>query len=201
MGRMPLATCLWPGLPQLWRTGERYGLALACGFALLLNVGLLASLAWSELFTREMRIGVWVAVAVVWCVSAVLGCRFIWRRSADDRLAIEQDEFGEAQDHYLKGDWFQTQRILGDLLRRNPRDLEARLMLATMLRHTGQLNDAAGQLDQIALLEHSRRWVLEINHEKHLLADAQRRRQRGNRTDPAEQIEPPNGDRNVRAIH
>ena len=41
MVRMPWATYLWPGLPQLWYGGLGSGLVLAVGFAVLLNALLL----------------------------------------------------------------------------------------------------------------------------------------------------------------
>ena len=47
-------------------------------------------------------------------------------------------------------------------------------MLATMLRHTGRLDEANRQLDQIELIEHSRQWELEINRERQLSADARK---------------------------
>lgn len=182
MGRTPWATYLWPGFPQVWKRGSPSAVSVAVGFAVLVNLALLGSLVWSELFTSGVRNIVWVVVAVVWVVSVVLGT--IWDRR---RPAAADDLFGGALDHYLQQDWYQAERILTQLLRHNARDLDARLMVATLYRHTGRGEEAAGELDRLARMEGSRKWELEIGRERRLLAEAA--------------TELPHGDCNVRTIH
>jgi len=172
MSRMRWAKYLWPGLAQLWNRGDGFGLAVAIGFAALLNLTLVASFIWTELFTPEVRNVSWVAVWLLWAGSAMVGYSWDgWRAST--RRSAEYDTFGEAQDHYLQGNWYQAQRTLERLLRKNPRDIDARLMLATLLRHTGRREEAAGQLDRLVQLDGSRKWELEIGRERQLLAKAQ----------------------------
>jgi cytochrome c-type biogenesis protein CcmH/NrfG len=72
----------------------------------------------------------------------------------------------------LKGDYYQAEHVLEELLRRNLRDVDARLMLATLLRHTGRLDEAAGQLDTLVRLEGASKWQWEIEQERDLLAEA-----------------------------
>ena len=72
----------------------------------------------------------------------------------------------------MKGDYYQAEHVLEGLLRRNLRDVDARLMLATLLRHTGRLDEAAGQLDTLARFEGAGKWELEMRRERELLAEA-----------------------------
>ncbi|OYV92883.1 MAG: hypothetical protein B7Z73_04250, partial [Planctomycetia bacterium 21-64-5] len=70
-----LILCLWPGLPQLWLSGAWSGLALAIGFALLLDLLLLTSLLWTEWVEHAFRFAGWTAVAVLWGISVMTGRR------------------------------------------------------------------------------------------------------------------------------
>jgi thioredoxin-like negative regulator of GroEL len=74
----------------------------------------------------------------------------------------------------LKGNWFEAERGLYRLLRENDHDLEARLLLATLFRHTKRFEEATRQLNQLARLDGAQRWALEIQREGQLLAEARR---------------------------
>jgi hypothetical protein len=45
-------------------------------------------------------------------------------------------------------------------------------MLATVMRRTGRLEEAAGQLDTLCRFEGSEKWGLEIQQERQRLAEA-----------------------------
>ena len=75
------------------------------------------------------------------------------RRTA---LTAERIRFSEALDHYLKGDNYQAEQILEGLLRRNVRDLDARLMLATLLRRDRRFDEATEHLDMLGVLRAAR---------------------------------------------
>jgi len=169
MGKMPWATYLWPGLPLVWRDGRWGALAVAVGFAALVNLALMASLLWSELFAAEVRSSVWMAVVIIWWGSAVLS----YRRDSRDSIRTEsnsaQDAYAEALDRYLQADWFESERALRRLLEENPRDLDAGLMLATLLRRTGRPGEAERELDRIDRFDGSEKWELEIRRERELL--------------------------------
>jgi thioredoxin-like negative regulator of GroEL len=112
----------------------------------------------------------WALAGLVWAGSAVYS-RF-WdhgRTEPSDRTA---DAYVEAREQYLKGNWFEAECLLSRILKRNPRDLEARLMLATLLRHTGRRDEAARQLDRLERFEGSGKWVLEISRERQQLQAA-----------------------------
>jgi hypothetical protein len=172
--RMPWVTFLWPGLPQLWIRGDWSSLAVAGAAAALLNMALLGSFGWSELIARDLRTVLWVALGVAWVGSAVVSVAWYRRQGTCDCGDSCGDAFGEALEHYLKGNWFQAQRVLAGLLRQNARDLDARLMLATLLRHTGRLEEATGELDLLTQFEGADKWALEIRRERDLLAEARK---------------------------
>jgi hypothetical protein len=172
MRRMPWCFYLWPGLPQMWLYGTWSGLAVALGAAALLDVLLLVSFGWTELIGSGIRNIMWPTLAVAWIAAA------IWSRKECRRQAVvaspeaEEDSFHQALDHYLKGDHYQTEQILEGLLRRNVRDLDARLMLATVLRRTKRLDEASEHLDMLACFEGAEKWEQEIQAERDLLAEA-----------------------------
>jgi hypothetical protein len=171
MGRTPYLAYLWPGLPTILANGSWFGLAWAAGFAVLINLLMLASLWWPELFLSHIRSGLWLATAVFWCGATIASLRAL--RDADpEEAAAAVVTFGDATKLYLRADWFGLERILGDLLHKNPRDVEAGLMLATSWRHTGRIREASQQLDRLELLDGARRWMLEIHQERKHLAVA-----------------------------
>jgi len=178
MRRMRWATYLWPGAPQLWVYGSWPALALALLFTVLLNVALLGSFGWSELVGEEVRTALWLALGVIWVGSGGFSIA-LSRRQEDKQIDEAAAGFDVALDHYLKGNWVQAERELGLLLRNNARDLEARLMWATLLRHTGRLAEAEEQLELLTRLEGAEKWALEIQGERELLAEAGRTAQTG----------------------
>jgi hypothetical protein len=175
MRRMQWTACLWPGLPQLWTHGSWAGLALAIGAAVVLDALLLVSFGWTELIGENVRNIVWAAFGVCWVVAAGWSVRDCRRRAAAGTPDPKHDQFAEALDTYLKGDYYRTERILEGLLRRNLRDVDARLMLATLLRHTGRFEEAGKQLDTLTRFEGAGKWELELERERQLLAETQRR--------------------------
>jgi len=65
--------------------------------------------------------------------------------------------FEENLEDYLKGNWFEAERKLNVLMRRDEHDLEARLLMATLLRHTKRFDDATHQLNLLVRLEGAHR--------------------------------------------
>jgi len=171
------AGCLWPGFPHLWRRGSWAGLVVAVGFTALTNTLLLATFVFGEWMvgrTRWMVAGTW---AVVWL--------FAWWESRDlrreDSSAGDESEdafgtaeparhdapvFCEAQRRYLAGDWIATEQLLLKLLKQDARDVESRLMLATLWRHQGRDAEALRQLDRLERLEAAEKWKYEIEAQR-----------------------------------
>ncbi len=166
---------VWPGLPQMLGGAGWSSLGIAIGFALLLNLTLAATLLWGELLTAGLRMLAWGVVLVVWLGSGLISYAADRRRPASDQPPATPDTFATALGHYLKGDWFAAEQVVAELLRRNPRDVEAGLLRATLLRHAGRLDEAGRQLDRLELFDAAARWDLEIHRERNLLAELRRR--------------------------
>jgi hypothetical protein len=171
MRRTAWTTYLWPGLPQLWSYGSWSGLALALAMAGVFDALLLATFGWTELVDHKWRITLWVVFASAWAVAVAWSVGQCRRRATLGRMG-ENDSFGDAIDHYLRGDYYQAEQILDALLRSNVRDLEARLTLATLLRRAGRFDEAVGQLDLLVRFEGAEKWELEIQNERKQLAEA-----------------------------
>lgn len=171
MGRTPYLAYLWPGLPTILANGSWLGLAGAALFAVLVNLLFMASLWWPELLVSHVRKGLWLATAVFWCGATIASMRTLRDPDPAEEAAAEAT-LGDATKLYLRADWFGAERILIDLLRKNPRDVEAGLMLATSWRHAGRIDEASQQLDRLELLDGARRWMFEIHHERKRLSEA-----------------------------
>jgi tetratricopeptide (TPR) repeat protein len=170
---MPWATYLWPGLPQLWFSGVWSGLALAAGFAVLFNLLVLASFVWVELLSSiHLRLG-WLTVGSLWAGSATMSAWFGRGGTAQSRAASAEVLFPAALSEYLQGSWFEAETILGRLLHLDPRDVEARLLLATLLRHTGRYQEALDQLNRLERLRDADLWAREIASEKQWVSEGQ----------------------------
>ena len=174
MRRMPWPAYLWPGLPQLARDGNWAALAVAIAAAVLLNGVLLGTCVWSEFVAQTPRIICWVFVGVAWTGS--IGY-WTWtdRQRAAAPGAGDGKTFEEALEEYLKGNWFEAERKLTVLLRRDEHDIEARLLMATLLRHTRRFDEATYQLNLLVGLDGAHRWALEIHREGELLMEARKR--------------------------
>jgi hypothetical protein len=183
--RASLATCLWPGLGRLWVDGAWSGLAIAFGFAGLLNLLLLNSLVWTEWVEPGLRWAGWVALSVFWLISAGMSWRWRAERNAGNPSIPERDLFPRALGEYLRGNWYEAESICHQLLRDKARDIEAQLMLATILRHTGRAAEARERLDELQSIDDAAKWEWEIANELGRLSEAEEQASAG----PAPQTE------------
>jgi hypothetical protein len=167
---------LWPGLAHLWVRGSWAGLALAIGFTALVNLLAATALVWNEWLPSRVRWMALATLAVIWLVAWVEG-RADWRRllsewSEDEATppvddAVRSDEwYRDAQRAYLAGDWVSAEKTLIKLLKQDPRDAAARLMLATLWRHEGRTEPASRELDRLERLETAAPWEFEIARER-----------------------------------
>jgi hypothetical protein len=174
MRKMPWAIYLWPGLPQLWRHGSWSALLVAVGAAALLNLMIVASFGWAELIDSGVRNILWGSLGIFWFIAVIISAVQSRRNQSPDALASSEDPFSQVLDLYLKGDYYKVECILHELLGKNVRDLDARLLLATLLRHTRRIDEAQEQLDQLSRFEGAGKWELEIERERELLAEAKK---------------------------
>ncbi|MFZ5830438.1 MAG: hypothetical protein ACOY3P_10135 [Planctomycetota bacterium] len=172
MRRMYWIGCLWPGLCQIWLQGSWFGLGLAVLAAAMLNAALLCTFVWTEVLQGPSRSGLWLAVVGLWIGSAVAASRCRRRGAIWQCGSSGKDRLEEAVGHYLKGSWFEAELALAGILQQNTRDIEARLLLATLLRHAGRLGEAVAQLDALDLFEGAERWEWERRRERQLIIEA-----------------------------
>jgi hypothetical protein len=172
---MPWAMVLWPGLARIYSQGAWQGLAWAVGFTALVNLALVATFVHETLLPVPTRSVLWMALAVVWLVSFAGPSG--WARKGKQARPLDPDDprFQQALDHYLRANWFEAEKELKELLQEEPRDLDARLMLATLYRHTWRLDEAAEELEALGLFEGTEKWELEIHREWELLREARAR--------------------------
>ena len=173
MRRMPWPAYLWPGLPQLARDGNWAALAVAVAAAVLLNAVLLGTCGWTEFIAPAPRIICWTFLGLAW--TGAIGY-WTWndRQRAAALIKTDGKTFEEALAEYLKGNWFEAERKLNVLLCRDEHDIEARLLMATLLRHTKRFDEATTQLNILAALDGAHRWALEIHREGELLTEARK---------------------------
>jgi len=172
---MPWAMVLWPGLARIYCQGAWQGLVWAVGFAALVNVALVVTFVHPGLLPGGTRGLVWLAVVIAWLVG--FGRPSAWGSVGQPTSRFDPDDrrFQAALDHYLKANWFEAETALKQLLEDEPRDLDARLMLATLYRHTGRLDEAAEELEALRLFEGTHKWELEIRQEWELVSEARAR--------------------------
>ncbi len=163
--------CFWPGLARLWTKGDGSSLALALGFALILNLALISSFLWPELFGRGFPTMIWPILGVIWIVSAYISHQELAIRSQSREIVRESDSpvpdtlFIQAQREYLRGNWSDAEKLLRNRLQFRPRDSEARLLLATSYRHQGKTELALQELTVLQRFDESAPWIIEIEQE------------------------------------
>ncbi len=166
--------CLWPGLARSWTRGDWPSLALAITFAAMLNLALVTSFKWPELLGDGFPTLIWPILAAVWIVSAMishhdLSARQKKQQTAADLSPVPDTLFIQAQREYLKGNWADAETLLNRRLRFRSRDVESRLLLATLLRHRHRFADASVELETLARFDESEPWKFELDRERKLL--------------------------------
>jgi hypothetical protein len=168
-GMKPWITFFWPGFPQLWMRGSWLALAVAVGAGSMLNAALLGTLVWRELLPLEVRNALWMAIGLIWAAAALYSFFLEPDLPPHQRLDHTEDPFPKAVVEYLRGNWYEAERTLAALLRRDVRDVQARLLLAALLRRVGRLEEAGRQLDTLTRFETADSWQLEIQRERQLI--------------------------------
>jgi hypothetical protein len=174
---MHTLTTLWPGLTQLWLRGSLHGLVTAVCFAAALNLAVVISFVYPEIFGA--RIPLWVAPCAVWFLVLLLwiggwrkSCQLLmeWFPPKQPTDAATEALLCQAQAEYLKGHWQQAEQLVDKLLARRSRDVEGRLLKVAVLQRVGQFGAARQELKDLSQLEAAGRWQFEIARELELLA-------------------------------
>lgn len=175
MNRGPLLLCGWPGLPGLWYRGNTSSLMVAVGFSILLNLALVSSFLWPWSLGEIFPLVAWPVISLIWVASAL-----VTYKNLPDLMSVRavptlneaqngDTLFIQAQREYLGGHWSEAEGLLKRQLITSPRDIEARLLLATLLRHSRRLPEAVEELNNIHKYDESVNWIFEIRREQKLI--------------------------------
>ncbi len=167
-------SCFWPGLTRAWWRGSLPSLFVAVGFGWGLCLLMLATFVWPTWspFPWMVTLG-WLGMLGYWLVETLRNHWQLGQIQADAGPVAGDDRFTQAQREYLRGNWFEAESLLHALLTDTPRDAEAHLLLASVLRRSRRWNAAFRRLDQLELLDTSARWRFEIRRERDLIARQQ----------------------------
>ncbi|GAB6167369.1 hypothetical protein JCM19992_33690 [Thermostilla marina] len=195
MSRIARWCYLWPGLWPLVRSTCWWGAIVALVFGAAFNLALAATVLWPELLAPRVRTALWFALGMCWGLM-LIGTAW-WNRRENARRSVDPntDLFPKAQEAYLKGNWFEAERILARLLRRNRHDVEAALLLATLWRRRGRLDEAGQLLARLRRLEAAAAWSLEIDRELMLIERDQ------SESHDSESLDAPSTAENTAAAH
>ncbi|MCH5376698.1 MAG: hypothetical protein JJ992_22260, partial [Planctomycetes bacterium] len=108
----------------------------------------------------------WVGIVGFWAVATWRGSRQVSTLRSSHTDAGQQGLFVQAQGEYLKGHWLESESLLRQILATDDRDGDARLMLASLLRHACREEEALAELKVLELSESGRKWSVEIDRER-----------------------------------
>lgn len=163
---------MFPGYSGIIQYNRRSFLAIALGFALLVDAFLIANFYWTALLTAGQRNFCLVALFGAW-IALTVAATFLKHR-LDSAMKPEQNDetFRQTICHYLSGDWFAAESLILPHLKKYPKDVEMLLLQATMYRHTERYEEALLVLDKLNLIQDSQYWYAEIETEKALTSAA-----------------------------
>jgi hypothetical protein len=168
-------TILWPGLSRLWLRGDWAGLGIACLFTAMFNGLLVTTFLWPRLVGSNdvavvFNIVGWFVVLCFWGASTWTAWHLLPRLQPQADTRGDDALFLRAQTEYLRGHWYEAERLLEQLLRDSPRDADAQLLLAGLYRHTLRFDDARRVLTLLELSAGGGKWLFEIAEERRQLS-------------------------------
>ena len=159
------AICLWPGLPAAWMLGIARSLMIALVYAWCVCGLLLVTFVWPDWIAANLLRLLWLAALATWIAAAFRNYLRLPGMLATSDAHSSQALVG-AQQEYLRGNWFEAEASVLQILHQHPRDAEAMLLLVGILRRTQRFQPALRRLGQLELLEPAVRWQFEIQREK-----------------------------------
>lgn len=200
----PIILCGWPGLPGLWYRGQMSSLLVAVGFSILLNLALVSSFLWRWSLGETFPAVAWPVIFIIWSTSAWVA----YQRLTDVMSVPSSDKvadpdrpdtlFIQAQREYLGGHWEEAESLLRRRISNAPRDVEARLLLVTLFRHTRRLDEARDHLSEMRRYDEALEWEFEADRERQLIELIEQHEAAERLADPNEDPAPSNNDSIVR---
>jgi len=166
---MRMLFSFWPGTLAAWRLGDARSLLVAIVF------GLFVCIAWIGTTIWPMWLDAW-KIWTLWCLVAA-GALFSCAHNAmsgllshpKNKTGCPLDQWTLAQEHYLQANYFEAERILQPFVSGKSTDVEAGLLLSTIMRRTERYQQSLELLEQLALLDDAWKWHDEIAKEKRLV--------------------------------
>ncbi|MBQ6829383.1 MAG: tetratricopeptide repeat protein, partial [Thermoguttaceae bacterium] len=141
-------------------------LALALIFGVLAQATLFVNFFWNDYLSAYLRASSGVVFLIAWIFLGAIASGRLKRYEKALLYDADGEIFLEAQTHYLRGEWFEAECALKSVLKKNPQDAEALLLLATLYRHIKRFSEARQTLAALEKLEGADYWRYEIHLEK-----------------------------------
>ena len=171
MGKASLGiqlVCMWPGLAAAWYRGAKQDLVIAIACCWLASFMLMATFIWPSWLPVLLVRALWIAGILAWIVSTGMNHMRLPALLGSGDVGSDE-EFQAAQEAYLRGNWFDAEAQLLEILQKAPRDAESWLLLVGVLRHTSRFQAAMRRLSQLPQRAASHRCQFEIQRERALI--------------------------------
>ncbi len=162
---------LWPGAYGVIAYGRWKQLFISLAFSMPLLATLFSHCYWTDFPPHFIKQYYWFFFALTWIVLSICSYKDLHSYTQTKKYDEKGEAFLEAQTQYLHGNWFETECCIKNILKRNPGDVEARLFLATLLRHLKRYSEAQKALTELEKYEESSRWRYEILQERNAIQE------------------------------
>lgn len=166
--RWPTA-CLhaWPGWTKLWNEGDLRSLLLSLLFGIFLNLWIAATWSWPQWWTGQGWWSCLAALAVAASASAFLAKDSLRSLALRQAPAKSADQWlQDAQESYLQANYPEAEASLHRIFAAGHQDIEAMLLMISVLRRTGRIAQAQFCIDRLRLLERAAPWMAELDQEQ-----------------------------------
>ena len=162
---------LWPGSTGALRYGLWGHLGVAVLFGAVCQLAIFLNFYWIDFLSSFARVCSWGGVLIAWIFLSAAASSSL--KKYERMIAVDSsgEAFLEAQTHYLCGNWFETECCLKNLLKKNPYDVEALLLKATLYRHLRRFSESRRTLAELEKIEASSYWREEIEFEKKAIVE------------------------------
>jgi predicted Zn-dependent protease len=110
-----------------------------------------------------------MTLGAIWLVTTWRSIRDLPNLCKPAEGSPDEGLFIQAQGEYLKGHWFEAERLALQRVAVHPSDVESQLLLAAIYRRMKRLDEARRRLQAVARYDGSQKWGLEVSLEKRWL--------------------------------
>ncbi|MFO0065019.1 MAG: hypothetical protein ACK523_03575, partial [Pirellulaceae bacterium] len=159
-----------PGWTKLWNEGDLRSLLLSLLFGIFLNLWIAATWTWPQWWTGQGWWSCLAALAVAASASAFLAKDSLRSLALRQAPAKSADQWlQDAQESYLQANYPEAEASLHRIFAAGHQDIEAMLLMISVLRRTGRIAQAQFCIDRLRLLERAAPWMAELDQEQQKL--------------------------------